>query len=152
MHMTPNLLLHKSEVLELHEFQTTDICIEMVMQVNQQHAWTDDLPDTFSILETNLPSVLETKCFNDWDLPFVEEVKATSMGHLFEHIALDYLCVDKVNSGSNGARFSGHTRWNWEKYPEGSFLVCLEIKPEDQQFLLTALPKTIHLTETILRS
>lgn len=150
--MTPNLLLHKSEVLELHEFKTTDICIEMIMQVSQTHCWTDDLPDTFSILETNMPSVLQTKCFNDWDLPFVEEVKATSMGHLFEHIALDYLCVEKISGGSKSAKFSGHTIWNWDKYPEGSFLICLEVKPDDQRFLLSALPKTINLTETILRS
>lgn len=150
--MQESCLFHKSEFLELQEFRTTDSYIEMVMRVNQQQAWTDDLPATFSILETQLPTVLQTKCFNDWGLPFIEEVKATTMGHLFEHIALDYLCIDKIQSGSKGAKFSGHTIWNWDKFPEGSFLVCLEIKPEDQQFLLTALPKTINLTESILRS
>lgn len=150
--MFSNLLLHKSEVLELQQYKTTDLCVEMIMQVKECHAWTDDLPATFGILETALPTVLETKCYNDHDLPFVEEVKATTMGHLFEHIALDYLCIDKVCAGSPGATFSGHTKWNWEKFPEGSFLVCIEMTPDDQKYLLSALPKTINLTEQILRS
>lgn len=150
--MPAPFLSHHSEVLELQEFQTTDTCVEMILRVQQQAAWTDDFPQTTAILEQHLPSVLNTQCFNEWNLPFAEEVEATSMGHLFEHIALDYLCYDKVSTHHTDARFKGHTRWNWEKFPEGSFLVCLEVAAADQSLLLSALPKTIYLTEQILRS
>lgn len=150
--MSNLFLSHHSEVLDIQEFQTTETCVEMIMRVRQESAWTDEFPETVSILEGALPTVLETRCFNDWDLPFAEEVKATAMGHLFEHIALDYLCIDKVMTAHQDARFRGHTRWNWEKFPEGSFLVCLEVPQQDQNLLLSALPKTIYLTEQILRS
>jgi hypothetical protein len=150
--MLSDLLIHKSELLEIKDFQSTDKCVEMVMSVNCCHSWTDDLPDTFSVLEKKLPSVLETKCFNDWDLPFAEEVKATSTGHLFEHIALDYLCFEKVIAGYPTATFRGHTSWDWNKYPEGHFLICLEMPKEDQKLLSSALPKSIQLIEKILRS
>src|ERR1700761_2246371 len=53
---------------------------------------TKEIPFITDLLQKNLPSVLQTTCYNDLDLPFHVEVKNTEIGHLFEHILLEYLC------------------------------------------------------------
>ncbi|KKR25220.1 MAG: hypothetical protein UT56_C0002G0034 [Candidatus Levybacteria bacterium GW2011_GWB1_39_7] len=53
---------------------------------------TDQLPKTFEILNKMLPSIFKSKCYNDKNLPFFIEVRSTEIGHLFEHIMLEYIC------------------------------------------------------------
>src|SRR5260221_1214377 len=57
---------------------------------------TKKIPLITDLLKENLPSVLATICYNDLNLPFHVEVLNTEIGHLFEHILLEYLCQSKL--------------------------------------------------------
>src|SRR5437868_6032179 len=61
---------------------------------------TKEIPTITDLLQKNLPSVLLTTCYNDLGLPFDIEVQNTEIGHLFEHIILEYLCQHKIKKGA----------------------------------------------------
>lgn len=109
---------------------------------------TRTLPQTYSFLKKNIPSILQCQCFNDDGLPFVKEVKHTEIAHLFEHILLDQLCQEKSFDGD--AEYSGKTEWDWKKYPVGSFKVTVESKKKEERYLAVALNKSINLMERLL--
>lgn len=111
---------------------------------------TRSIPHTFSFLKSHAPSVLATRCFNDLNLAFDEEVKATELGHLFEHILLEQLCVLKISAGFANAVFNGRTYWNWERDPTGVFHIVIDIGKKEIALLLTALQNTIQLFESLL--
>ena len=113
---------------------------------------TADLPLTFQIIKTFLPSVLTSDCFNDLSLPFHKEIKNTEIGHLFEHILLEYMCQLKIAKGHRSAVFAGKTKWNWEREPMGTFHIHINCKPKDADIFPTALNKTIALMKMILNS
>lgn len=131
-----------------HRIQT----LRINMYCSTAFLTTDFLPHTTSLLEKTLPSVLLTECFNEENLPFSSEVKKTEIAHLFEHILLEYLCLEKISDGTSDACFSGRTHWNWIKYPKGSFFITISMEKTDLVFLPTALQKTIILMEQILKS
>lgn len=116
----------------------------LVPIVNTRH-----LPHTYTFLEKNFPEVLRTQCFNDLNLPFRKEVKATEMGHLFEHILLVNICQLIVSSGRKKVVVNGVTEWNWMKEPEGVFHILVDIGKKDFNFLVEALKKTIELFERL---
>ena len=111
---------------------------------------TEEIPAITQLLEANLPTVLRTTCYNDLGLPFNEEVKHTEMGHLFEHILLEYLCQHKLQKGATSATFSGRTRWNWVREPMGRFHIHLTCGKKDADILPLALEKTVSLMKLIL--
>lgn len=112
---------------------------------------TAEIPYTFDILEYFLPSVLTTECFNDQNLPFCQEVKKTEIGHLFEHILLEYMCQLKINKGCKSATYAGRTKWNWERDPRGVFHIRINCTHKDADIFPLALNKSILLMRTILR-
>lgn len=122
------------------------------MQVHSPHVTTDSLPQTKAILEQYCPSVLHTKCYNYDNLPFDEEVTATEVGHLFEHILLDFLCDEKVAAGASKACYNGTTSWNWTAFPHGSFTIKITHDEIEAGALHRALQKTIQVVELILES
>ncbi len=111
---------------------------------------TSSIPHTVSFLETHAPTVLSTRCFNDLNLAFDKEVKATEVGHLFEHMLLEQLCALKISAGFASAVFNGRTYWNWERDPEGVFHIVIDIGKKEIALLLTALQNTIQLFESLL--
>lgn len=111
---------------------------------------TADIPSTYDILQNFLPSVLTTECFNDQNLPFSLEVKRTEIGHLFEHVLLEYMCHLKIGKGYKSAAYSGRTRWNWEKDPRGVFHIHINCTLKDADILPIAMDKTIALMKMIL--
>jgi hypothetical protein len=111
---------------------------------------TEHMPHVKSILQTKLPSILLSKCFNSKNLPFAKEVEATELGHAFEHILLEYLCLTKMSLGCQEARFSGITSWNWNRKKYGTFSITIGIEKEDALLISPALQKTIRLFEEIL--
>lgn len=113
---------------------------------------TTQIPQTLSLLEDHFPQVLTTECFNDEGLPFQEEVKATEIGHLFEHILLQHLFEAKKSLGFPNVCFSGVTSWDWATSPRGTFDISIRIPGQDLPLLVYALPKAIELTEKILAS
>ncbi len=122
----------------------------MDVVVPEKFATTLAFPHTLTFLETNCHSVLHTKCFNDHNLPFKEEVKDTELAHLFEHIILDSLVHAKVEAGSERAKFRGVTKWNWIDNPVGTFEVELYVPKNDQHLLELVLPRAIKLMEDLI--
>lgn len=120
------------------------------MQLHTRAVNTRYIPHTSFILQRQCPSVLRTKCYNDRNLPFREEVRATEIGHLFEHILLEELCLEKLADGSVSAVFNGRTQWNWLKEPRGLFHINIDAGFSDQTHFPLALSKTIEITETVL--
>lgn len=122
----------------------------ITMSLFTSYFHTNHLPNTHNILNENLPEVLRTQCFNDSDLPFEIEVKNTEIGHLFEHIILEYMCQIKIKNGYKKASFRGVTNWNWKKDVRGTFHIKIGIKPEDIIFLESALEKSMKLLNKLL--
>lgn len=124
--------------------------MQMTMQMSTSLVRTYDLPQTFPILQKLLPSIFTSKCFNDNKYPFIEEVRNTEMGHLFEHILLEYLCIEQVRHGDKDAIFSGVTKWNWTKDPRGTFHIRIDTGWDKSDMLFVALERSIQLLNTIL--
>ena len=122
--------------------------ITMDLLYNQLN--TKEIPFIINLLEENLPSVLHTTCYNDFDLPFNEEVRHTEIGHLFEHILLEYLCQHKIKKGARQATYAGRTKWNWDREPMGRFHIHLNCGSKDADILPPALEQTVNLMKIIL--
>ena len=125
---------------------------KIIMTMHNDKLNTSSLPETFYLLQKLLPNVLLTECYNDENLPFSVEVRNTEIGHLFEHILLEYLCQIKLARGYNAAVFSGRTRWNWIRDPKGMFHIHLDCGEKDADFLPEALEKTISLMKILLKN
>lgn len=106
---------------------------------------TCNLPHTFETLKQLLPSVLYTECFNDEKLPFHEEVKNTEIGHLFEHVLLEYLCQISMTRGFRKVQFSGFTEWNWKRDPKGTFHITIDAGLEIADIFENAVEKSVKL-------
>lgn len=126
--------------------------VNIMMLVEKHLLNTSILPQTYFILKSNLPQVLSSLCFNASDLPFDIEVKNTEIGHLFEHILLEYLCEDKIKKGYTKVSFKGVTNWNWKIDEKGTFHIQIEIEPEDINFFHDSLERSVLLLNKILAS
>lgn len=124
--------------------------INITMHIPREDVTTTKMPYVSKILKKQLPTILRSKCFNEGNIPFYKEVISTELGHLFEHIMLEYLCIAKISLGFQEAMFSGITRWDWNKDPYGTFHIELEVEKDDLLFVSPALNKTIRLFEQIL--
>lgn len=111
---------------------------------------TKDLPATYPTLKEILPTILHSQCFNEEKLPFSTEVRHTELGHLFEHIMLEYLCLLKVASGGHHATYTGVTKWNWKKDPWGTFHIYINIGFSNAPIFSDALGKSVTLFNTII--
>jgi hypothetical protein len=145
--MTQQLLVENLFSLDVIQKQTTT---RIVMQMLYNQVNTREIPHIVELLEMHLPNVLHTQCFNDDGLPFRMEVKNTEIGHLFEHILLEYLCQAKIAKGANQASYSGNTKWNWVRDPRGMFHIRLSCGVKDADILAPSLEKTIDLMKIIL--
>lgn len=125
---------------------------QIAMQLFIPTVNTKEIPMTYAILKQTLPSVLKSQCFNELNLSFCREVRTTEIGHLFEHVLLEYLCLQKMAIGCKSATFSGVTNWNWKKEKWGSFHIQVNAGYKDLPIFSPALQKTIALTETVLQS
>lgn len=123
--------------------------LKMLMQMRTETVNTCEIPHAFSMLKKSLPSILKAECFNEYNIPFYEEVKKTEMGHLFEHILLEYLCLTKLEKGFKQASFSGRTHWNWKKEKRGSFHIHIGMPVKDLSFIPEALEKSLILFKQI---
>lgn len=111
---------------------------------------TRDIPWTLMLLQKQLPSILQSTCYNDENIPFAVEVQRTEIGHLFEHILLEYLCEEKMRKGCDEATFSGRTRWNWQEDPYGMFHIVINMRITDADIFPTALGRSIMLIKRIM--
>lgn len=95
--------------------------VHLKMELFSQTLRTGHYPSTYDILSSQFPSVLRTACFNDANLPFHQEVRDTEIGHLFEHILLESLCLEQLKQRNARCSFTGKTSWNWQKEKLGVF-------------------------------
>jgi hypothetical protein len=123
---------------------------KIIMDVLHHQINTKEIPSVADLLKKNLPSVLATTCYNDLNLPFDEEVRNTEIGHLFEHILLEYLCQNRLAKGAKRATFSGRTKWNWTRDPFGRFHIHLTCGKKDADILPIALEQTVGLMKILL--
>ena len=141
---------YESEFFSL-DIKNSPISTMIVMQTFSG-LYTSHYPNTFKLLRDELPSVLKSECFNKQKKPFFEEVKDTEIAHLFEHILLEYLCIEKLASGGNFADFSGWTEWDWDQEEEGVFHITVNCGLNDIHLLPKAMEKSIALISLILAS
>ncbi len=110
---------------------------------------TGQLPHTYKVLRSLLPSVFRTRCYNENNYPFSVEVKKTELAHLFEHVMLEYLCQYKIAMGHKRVSFAGVTDWNWRDDPYGTFHITLEIGKREQMAFDHAFKKSVALFESL---
>lgn len=122
----------------------------MTLQINPVN--TREFPFTFELLQKFLPSILQSQCFNDEKNPFSKEVRQTEIGHLFEHILLEYLCLNKISLGGKKATYSGVTNWNWKKDRRGTFHIHINSGYKDNHLFESSLKQSIELINLILHS
>ena len=113
---------------------------------------TNAFPQTHELLSQYLPTIFKHKCFNYSHQPFSKEVKKTEIGHLFEHILLENICILKFKKGNKDIKIKGVTDWNWYKDSIGTFHIDINYAVDDVKLFNEALKKTIQLTQIILSS
>jgi hypothetical protein len=124
----------------------------MKMQTHTHFVNTADLPRTLPILKKLCPRVLKTKCFNENNLPFREEVKQTEIGHMFEHVILAYLSEMYATKGIMNVVFNGQTNWNWQIDKRGTFHIYISPINRMPSILQHAVYKAVIVTEIIMKS
>lgn len=125
---------------------------KLIMNLNLNLINTKDIPLTAPILKKRLPTILRSTCFNEFNNPFYEEVKATEIGHLFEHILIEYICMLKIASGYAAVEYTGLTKWNWLIYPKGTFHITVSAGIKDKKILFAAISRTIKLIDFLFTS
>lgn len=143
------MMSFKNEHFELNIFPLAD-STKIRMEVLGDILTTKDIPHTYKLLSLHLPSIFRSKCFNENNYPFVREVKKTEIGHLFEHILLEYLSVVKRNAGYTNTIHNGLTTWNWQEERCGVFHIDIDICGQESGLLRLALQNTISLTTKIM--
>lgn len=111
---------------------------------------TGNIRNTYATLLEVLPSIFESKCFNDEKLSFAKEVLNTEIGHLFEHILLEYLTQLKFTYDNKNISYSGITFWDWHKEEPGIFHIKVHVGLMDSHIFNEALNKSVNLLNKIL--
>lgn len=125
---------------------------KIIMALKQDIFNTRELPQTYACLQRSLPSVLQSTCYNEDNYPFQTEVLHTEIGHLFEHILIENLCLLKLAQEYKSVEYSGVTKWNWIVYPKGSFHITISAGQTDRNIFAEAMGKSIALVTTIINS
>ena len=108
---------------------------------------TKSLTKTESVLIKYLPTIFSCQCFNDANNSFRDECKNTEIGHLFEHIMLEHLCIEKLADGNLNAEFEGRT--SWEKDNTNVFYIKIKAGKKEIKTIQKAFTKSINLLEKI---
>lgn len=156
MSVTPAKTLSFSPVYFIPDYFSLSVSqahkkTNITMKLFNNSVNTSSNPKTYALLQKYLPTILHSMCFNDEGLPFSEEVKHTELGHLFEHILLEYLCHYKLLKGYDEAIYNGNTKWNWVKESWGTFHIVIDSGSEDMDIFNKAVEDSITLMKKIMR-
>lgn len=121
------------------------------MKLFSKQVRTCHFPYTHTLLQRLLPGIYEHQCFNEAELPFAQEVYNTEIGHLFEHVLLEYLCQIKGQQCQKEIVFKGNTQWDWYKEPIGTFNIVINVGSKDFDIFTQALIETTNLLATIFQ-
>lgn len=72
------------------------------------------------------------------------------MGHLFEHLIIEFMCQEKLSGGARSASFSAYTFWNWNREARGTFHIEIEAGNNDIQYFYPALEQATVLLNKII--
>jgi len=155
--MTKLKFVEKLELTEIRDKDFYTLSIDhqptqtvILMKLLIPELTTRYFPQTHKLLGLYLPTIFKSACYNDEHLSFPQEVACTELGHLFEHILLEYLCIIKLESGLEYASFEGVTNWDWTKDPMGTFYITVNTKYQELEVLSSAVDKTVTLMNIIL--
>lgn len=129
-----------------------DSSVEIVMNLGITSTGTEDFPKTKQVLEKLLPTIYNHKCLNGEKLPFSEEIVETEIGHLFEHIIMEYLHQLKSHNGCKSNKVKGETIWDWNKEKRGIFHILLDSPKSEVTILSSAISKATDLMTKILKT
>lgn len=142
-------IYHKNDLFSLAIHQG-EIDTKIVMELFASEVNTEYIPATYPLLAKYIPTILYSKCFNEKNYPFSKEVEKTEIGHLFEHILLEYLCRFKLAAGLKDPIHNGVTKWDWKKDAKGVFHILIDSGYRDYHIFREALENSIRLTFNIL--
>src|SRR5688500_15677998 len=91
-------------------YNLTSSGIELDMSLLGEKTNTKELDNVYKKIISQLPSVLLNKCFNPKKLAFRNEVRETELGHLFEHLLIENMCILKSQTYRD-VIFEGKTYW-----------------------------------------
>lgn len=128
----------------------SDLQTDIVMELYHSQVNTKFFPKTTEILDRLLPSIFHSKCFNSARYSFRREVIHTEIGHLFEHILLEYICVVKLEWGMKDPLHNGVTQWDWDTEKRGIFHITIDSGVRDKQILQIALERSTGLLLKII--
>ncbi|SRR6266404_6813654 len=121
----------------------------LIMKVAEcGHISTATLPETFDILSKYLPSIFNCQCFNNENNNFKKECQNTEIGHLFEHIMLEHLCIEKIADGGSEATYEGRTSWEEDKTQ--TFYIEIKVGSSEIDMIKKAFNKSVDLLNKIL--
>jgi hypothetical protein len=135
--------MKKSIVAIKYDLKTVKIDLRMVAVPEN----TRDLPETLKVLESDLPSIFSNKCFNGEGKSFYDEAQATETAHLFEHIILENMCLEKIKT-QKSAVFNGRTYWD-RKLNNKCYQIRLNVPMVDWPIFATAFTKSLTLVNKI---
>lgn len=124
--------------------------LELCLQVINTPLTTYGLPHITPLLRELIPSVLRSQCFNDQGLPFRKEVYATEVGHVYEHVLLEFLTREQ--SRIQLIPFRGLTAWNWQTDPRGVFHIQVQGPIENQTQIYKAIVNTNRVFESLFQT
>lgn len=119
------------------------------LKVKSQIFYTKSLPLTHQILKKTLPQIFSHLCFNQTRAAFSKEAKNTEIGHLFEHIFLEYLRRSRKKAPYPAITFRGLTFWDWAKEEVGTFHIKIWSRVEFTDILPQAIDQSIELLKQI---
>lgn len=140
---------HRNDFFALRVDQN-EIKTNILMELFSAPITTKNIPQTSPILKKYLPTILKSKCFNQNNYPFSKEVRNTEIGHLFEHILLEYLYEQKLKEGASNPVYNGLTQWNWQKDIRGVFHINVDVGLKERYIFQSALEKSIRLLNLII--
>lgn len=109
---------------------------------------TAQLPETHDFLEQNLASIFENQCFNYAKRPFAEEVKSTEIGHLLEHLILEFMKVEAEKEFGN-VSFRGETVWDWKNDPRGTYWINIKSRKPWRKYFPVALDQAVKMLDEL---
>lgn len=139
-----------SDYFETKGFWEKNI-IHLYLRAPKKYIYTKSVPTINKKLERFLPGIFTSQCFNKNNFQFKKECENTELGHLFEHVLLEYLCLGKISKGEKSYSFKGLTTWNWRIEEKGKFNIRIEsLYANEKDILRTAFISSLHLFEEIL--
>lgn len=124
--------------------------LKLTMQLDGMPYTTHKMPHVTEILKARLPSIFRCRCFNNEHLPFSQEMKKTEIGHLYEHVMLEYLARLLSAKGIKQSKVKGVTTWNWHREKPGTFHIKINVGEMEAALIDEAIYKTDRLFKHLI--